>query len=295
MVIAIIGVLVALLLPAVQSAREAARRLQCTNHLKQMGLALHSYHSAHRSFPAGVVPYDSAPYARASWGWAVLILPFLEQDALHAGLGVGRKKLYEAYNDDPDGFTAAVQSSLSVYRCPSDPAPDLNDAGNRTLAGTGQLAATSNYVGNHCWRHPHEQPSPRGVLVYGGAVRIESITDGTSNTFAIGERAWLGGEGGGSGAAIWVGAANQNGSFPIYSTLARSMQGPNAVGFSYNYSSEHPGGANFGFADGSVHFLPDTINSNFTGWGGDNPRDANCGVFQRLSLRNDRLPVSIPQ
>ena len=87
-VIAIIGILIALLLPAVQAAREAARRSQCTNNLKQIGLALHNYHDTHKSFPTGMVTFWPDPPGshvtdEPVWGWAALVLPFIEQKPLH--------------------------------------------------------------------------------------------------------------------------------------------------------------------------------------------------------------------
>src|SRR5688572_27645245 len=94
-VIAIIGILVALLLPAVQAAREAARRMQCGNNLKQIGISIHNYHDTYKSFPSGWICPSVATGAMAvdqeSWGWSSLILPFMEQQALHDQLGVTRQ------------------------------------------------------------------------------------------------------------------------------------------------------------------------------------------------------------
>src|SRR5262245_23131329 len=85
-VMAIIGVLIALLLPAVQAARESARRSQCKNNLKQIGLALHNYESARRSFPPGFVSksdVENGPGTGPGWGWASHILPYLEESSVH--------------------------------------------------------------------------------------------------------------------------------------------------------------------------------------------------------------------
>ena len=152
MVIAIIAVLIGLLLPAVQKVREAAARTQCDNNLKQMGLAMHSFHDANNAFP----PAFAKP---SNYGWQVWILPFVEQG-----------NLFNAIN--PNATTLAVNantaSPLSIYSCPSDPGPAVNPF----FSGY----AKSNYAVS-------EQ-----VCDGGSAINILTITDGTSNTIMIGER-----------------------------------------------------------------------------------------------------------
>jgi prepilin-type N-terminal cleavage/methylation domain-containing protein len=90
-VIAVIGVLVALLLPAVQAAREAARRSSCQNNLKQLGIGLHNYHDALQTFPSGWIEHPTGNYE--AWAWGSLLLPYLEQSALSDKLGVTRGTL----------------------------------------------------------------------------------------------------------------------------------------------------------------------------------------------------------
>src|SRR5215831_11091079 len=114
-VIAIIAVLMALLLPAVQAAREAARRIQCVNNLKQMGIALHSYHEANNTFPMGYVSWNNANMELTSpgWGWAALLLSQLEQSSLYNAGNVNRAIEHVA--------NATVRTTkLNVYICPSD-------------------------------------------------------------------------------------------------------------------------------------------------------------------------------
>lgn len=99
-VIGVIGLLVAILLPAVQGAREAARKMQCGNNLKQLGLALHSYHDTHGTLPPGMLrDYGSGPTTtdlRGNWSWGALILPFMERETTYQGLAVGSTKLRDA-------------------------------------------------------------------------------------------------------------------------------------------------------------------------------------------------------
>ena len=167
-VIAIIGILVGLLLPAVQSAREAARRLQCSNNLKQLGLAVHNYHSAHRLFPTGYCTFatssgngpawahidpntwDAAP----GWAWGALLLPFLEQGNIANALEFERPAW------DP-GNAALVSTQLSVFLCPSasgDQQPFVvrGPTGSPLdIQGRNVTLGRSNYVASHgqesCW------------------------------------------------------------------------------------------------------------------------------------------------
>jgi len=118
-VISIIGVLVALLLPAVQSAREAARRAQCVNNLQQIGIALHNYHDAISTFPPGYIDYQNNPNYTPDldmgpgWGWAAMSLPYLEQQPLYNAINFSLG-ITNASN------STAVLTSLTVFQCPSD-------------------------------------------------------------------------------------------------------------------------------------------------------------------------------
>src|SRR5437016_3939810 len=151
-VIAIIAILIGLLLPAVQKVREAASRAQCENNLKQIGLAMQSYHDTFKAFPPAFVK-------PSNWGWAVWILPFVEQT-----------NLYNTLN--PTATTLALNANtvqpLPVYLCPSDPSDNINTI----FSGY----AKNNYAVN-------EQ-----ICDGGSAIRIQQIRDGTSNTILMGER-----------------------------------------------------------------------------------------------------------
>ncbi len=167
-VIAIIAILISLLLPAVQQAREAARRTQCRNHLKQLGLALHNYHDAHSVFPSGYVSYptsdgtgpssaaidpqtwDAAP----GWGWTAMLLPYLDQGPLYNSLNLDLP-CWDAAN------ATGVATKLPMFLCPSSSGGDepfvVRDQSGAPLAIGGRQVTLgrSNYVASHgqesCW------------------------------------------------------------------------------------------------------------------------------------------------
>jgi type II secretory pathway pseudopilin PulG len=185
-VIAIIAILIAQLLPAVQQAREAARRTQCKNNLKQIGLAMHNYHDLHKTFPPGWVRQtDNA----ANWSWMVYLLPMLEQGNLYAQLEVGDPlslgQALEGVNN-----VRLMQTPVPGFRCPSDTAPDLNDKHPlQSESGNHLPVAISNFVGaagGLDWNFGEVT----GTFGMNTSVAIKDITDGTSNTLVVGERCW---------------------------------------------------------------------------------------------------------
>lgn len=260
-VIAIIGILVALLLPAVQQSREAARRMQCTNNLRQIGLALHNFHDVFQAFPAGYcasMPYvDGATDVSPGWGWSMFILPYLEQSTLSGQFDIKRP-----VEDFPD-----IQTNIAAYLCPSDFVPtrpwEVPDAFGKVLA----LAAPASYAA--CCGGDESSvadPTGRGVFFRNSQTRMADIKDGTSQTFLVGERSC------GQTRGIWAGAINQGvvlrGPFndnPGISTQPASClviahahtnntRGDSQGGLD-DFSSPHIDGSFFVFGDGSVHFV----------------------------------------
>ncbi len=191
-VIAIIGVLVGLLLPAVQAAREAARRMQCSNNCKQVGLALHNYESALRRFPPGMRFINGGtPIDAVGTAW-VSLLPFLEQS--NAANTISSSIPWYLQN------SAAAQIIEAVYLCPSDTLEPIHSYPFIGALGlpVGDKFATCSYgmnlgVNDAISFSPGFRPRPvtafSGVFAFHSATQIGHITDGTSNTFAVGEAA----------------------------------------------------------------------------------------------------------
>jgi prepilin-type N-terminal cleavage/methylation domain-containing protein/prepilin-type processing-associated H-X9-DG protein len=283
-VIAIIAVLVGLLLPAVQKVREAAARAQCQNNLKQIGLACHNYHDTHQSFPPGYVSnYDTTGEDTGpGWGWAAFLLPQMEQQNLYNALD-------PAQDIAAPTNAAARVTPVKPYLCPSDPAsPSWTatryDAAGAPVAPVCDVAA-ADYVGNFGVTEPGVDGE--GVFFRNSKVRIGDATDGTSLTFLAGERAsrW--------GLSTWAGAVTGASMVPPPGSQAQpgvwvsagfvlghtfeGAGGPGSPGTEVNgFTSAHPQGANFVFADGHVRFLPSAMDH---------------AVYMALSTRAGREPA----
>ncbi|MFH1267627.1 MAG: DUF1559 domain-containing protein [Planctomycetota bacterium] len=314
-VVTIIGILIALLLPAVQSARDAARKMQCGNNLKQIGLALHNYHVSHKSFPpASVLPPGSASYSlKESWGWHVFILPQMEQQGLYDQLRVDELELIQLFGQS--ALRPLLQTHIAPYQCPSDEIMDTVPLNVREFKGDGNKSPTievgkTNYaavIGLFDKPIITSGMQNNGVFYNNSRVRIEDIRDGTSNTFAVGERDLR------CGVASWPGTRNPPGPchWGIYHNRGRVSKKLNSSESSWptptnwsqiycdccseGFSSVHAGGANFLFCDGSVHFISDTIefnNSNATLGNPNAAYDASrLGLYQRLGCRKDGQPI----
>lgn len=257
-VIAILGVLIGLTVPAVQRARDAAARAHCANNLRQIGLALHQYHNGHRSFPPGVSYQDGAsPYPFMSWN--TRLLPFLEQDGLwaQAKAAFAQNAFFQAV--PPHHGLSTV---MPAYACPSDKwALAVRDLGSVQVAFTSYLGVS----GTNQFRKD-------GILFLDSRVRFAEVTDGTSHTLLAGERPpsadgvfgwWYAGMGqdkDGSADMI-LGARERN--VGSSTSTSNCPAGPYEFGPGrfdnqcdlFHFWSPHPGGAYFLFADGSVRFL----------------------------------------
>lgn len=226
-VIAIIGILVALLLPAVQSVREAARRTACLNHLRQIGLAMQNYHSSHMTFPVGGTEWRGPFSPEATQiAWSAFLLPHIEQNNVYQQLN-----FQSAFDDSVNANAAATV--ISTYICPS------SQRGNQLSEDRGPC----DYGGMFGERITSPNNPPKGLMVYEQAYAHRDIHDGASNTIIVAEDSDF-------SDGQWINGRNLfDQAFPINS----------APEFENDIRSRHPSGANIALADGSVHFLNQTI------------------------------------
>jgi prepilin-type N-terminal cleavage/methylation domain-containing protein len=289
-VITIIGILIALLLPAVQAAREAARRMQCSNNMKQLGLACHNYMTAWNGC------FPSVGRGAFRHGLFTRMLPYLEEENLHGLLNF--KPASEDTTAEPQAYR---NTAVAAYLCPSYTQPTLitglspsyMNGALTTYQGVGgslpslpQGAAPPATVGNTTYG----QLPMNGIFVWAKARGANEITDGLSNTLAFGEfvhhdfssgspyvaepgnmRPWMNGtwasaDPGGPGDDV-VSYAMKVVQCQVNAAVERNESGPNPVPFNHlPMGSAHPGGCNFTAADGSAHFIGDTINFNVYQW-----------------------------
>ena len=268
-VIAIIAILVALILPAVQQAREAARRTQCKNNLKQLGLALHNYHDRHRTLPPGYVSlYDSTGTdVGPGWGWCSFLLPDLEQTAAFQQID------FNTGIESPANARMRLTNFATLY-CPSDDVKPVWPA-KKYDAVTAQPVniicevGSSNYVGMFGISEPGVDGE--GLFFRNSRVSFRDITDGLSQTIAIGESSHRPGE------ATWTGSVTgallagdpsdgvgqmvpEHGSGMTLGHVGE-RRGPGDPRSDANqFFSRHAGnGVHFLFADGHVAFLPSSF------------------------------------
>ena len=283
-VIAIIGILIGMLLPAVQMVREAARRTACMNNMRQIGLGLMNYESSLEEFPPGWISDDiDVPIGESGWGWSASILPFMEAQNLRDRLD------FNVPIDDPT-HEEWIKTELPFYLCPSDPAPkivNLNDhIEEHSHGGDGDhdhysgfmphdpgephnhdklWVSRSNYSGVFGTTEIHDGPSNgNGSFFANRAIQLRDYTDGLSNTMIIGERR------GDRGSVSWVGLGPWV-EHPGARIVGIADHAPNDEhGHWEDFSSYHPAGVNVVLGDGSGHFVRESIDE---------------AVFQALATR----------
>jgi prepilin-type N-terminal cleavage/methylation domain-containing protein/prepilin-type processing-associated H-X9-DG protein len=285
-VIAIIGILISLLLPAVQAAREAARRSQCANNLKQLVLAVHNFHDAHGAFPSNrVTTYDPTG---PNWSWLARILPQVEQEALY--------RQAKVVGNPPNNINQSlpqIAQRVAAFLCPSDPDAwrgPVSHASNFDMLdpvlgpltyevtcyranigsnwGGGAPGSATWWGTDPQWCNPdpcNSDPnttydgcgSGNGVIWESSPIRITDVKDGSSNTIILGEALT-----GKDYQNAWCHADN------AIATCSYSPNAKNAAGQDYPpdewfnryaFTSQHPGGAQFAMTDGSVRFVQETI------------------------------------
>ena len=261
-VIAIIGILIGMLLPAVQQVREAARRIDCSNKSRQIGLAVINYESAHGEFPPGwIVDQSTDTQQLTGWGWASITLPFLEANNL--------AELID-FDGAVDANLDIIEEVIPVFLCTSDPdgevlSLDTEVAVVGTSGGSGSLqspgsggnslrVARSNYSGVFGTLEFSEDPRRgNGVFFADSDVGFRTIRDGSSNTMMIGERR------NDFGTVTWSGVI-EGVNEPFARIVGAADLPPNAQDDTFeNFRSYHPGGINVTLADGSTQFINDNI------------------------------------
>jgi prepilin-type N-terminal cleavage/methylation domain-containing protein len=227
-VVALIGVLVALLLPAIQSSRAAARRTTCANNLRQIGIALTAYHTARKQYPVGCVEWRPAGGSERQLAWSAFLLPFLDEQATY-----DRLDLSQAFDSATNAQAAAVL--IPVFLCPSSTriSPLVNGRGACDYGGVfGERITSPN------------QP-PKGTMLIDTVVTVRQIRDGTAKTLIVAEdsrspdQQWI------NGRNIFDQAYAINAAPPIENDIR----------------SEHGAGAHGAMADSSVHFLVETLDA----------------------------------
>ncbi|WP_417731488.1 DUF1559 domain-containing protein [Rosistilla oblonga] len=309
-VIAVIGILVGLLLPAVQSAREAARRMQCTNNMKQIGLALHNYESTHRTFPMGWAHHIEDRLTGTGRGncfktnhgagdrigrspWTAMILPFIEQNAIYEQFDSDYPINWALHSSWAGGREneAVWLMSIDAYKCPSDPRNSGQDNLLNYLGVSGGVEYT-------CWNLGDlDSVGVRGLdndgmLYLGSKTKFAHVLDGTSNTFLVGETKYpraRGDDPGQDNYLAWGSAGMAWNSVPqtaicatardqintFYPSMAPG-QTPSHAHMQRVFGSYHPGGCMFTMVDGSVSFRSENIDIN---------------LYQTMGTRADGLPL----
>lgn len=315
-VIAIIAILIALLLPAVQQAREAARRTQCKNNLKQLGIAMHNYHDVYQRFPGGTYSAidDDNGMDDDGYGWGVMLLPFVEQANLYQSLPmtvsaadgfstIGDPRapnwgVFKNYFDSNGTHIPGGETNLTTFRCPSSTLPEVVPESYQGYDYAGGSSSSdqpavgygiSDYKGCGGYRDRGVFVKARDVIGAGRSLgtKIRDITDGTSNTIAIGESSYGGRSG--NDLPVWIGITGRDERgifktmFPSPINCGTSPTRPEDAIDDDCAMSFHTGGAQFLMADGSARFVSENIDTGF------HPTidDGVTGTWEALGTIND--------
>lgn len=279
-VITIIGILIALLLPAVQAAREAARRTQCTNNLKQLALAVHGYHDTYQVFPASKIQYGADPYVNILMPWTVAILPYMEQRALY---DLWDSNVPASALGKNNGNRTVRQTFMRTHICPSDQtkpgtlvasfssAEPMVPGSYRGVSGRsyGWYKDCPDKCGTFDWSEEFKPLTDNGRIGWRGPLHIvhkqvihdsmANVRDGSSNTLMIGEfhlpdtrRDW-----GNFWAWSSVTGVVMNNSWNLRAPLDFTQCEKEWPNYKCNRSwgAYHPGGLNWALTDGSVRFI----------------------------------------
>ena len=318
-VIAIIAILIALLLPAVQQAREAARRTECKNKLKQWGLALHNYHDVFRAFPFGCTNdgHGVASVRSKGWTWTAPLLPYIDQTAFYNSLNFTynvREKTVPGV--DNAGWTNSWPGVMG--KCPSSQTQKFgnNQVHLDYLASYGGLVEPDQDGTVGQGGPVTNSSAPKGFFGWNSKKKMRDVTDGTSNSIMIGEVMWLPKKANGNrwNKCVGGGGSSQNirqtfgtsstwgrtGAIPInvHITHADDYQPLTGNAHDRGFGSNHDGGAQFLFGDGTVRFLSENIDSKSVSWGfasltGGGWPDAQAlgagamGIYQKLHCIDD--------
>ncbi|MBX3411846.1 MAG: DUF1559 domain-containing protein [Pirellulales bacterium] len=240
--VAMIGIMIGLLLPAVQAAREAGRQAKCRSNLRQLGIALHSYHDSFGYFPTGCTERG-----RKQLAWSVFILPYIEQENVWRLIDVNRPYTSAANRE-------ATTRIIPTYLCPSTARLEYDrvgyttgDRNNNGRQDPGEFMGVTDYGGIYGAAMPGITTLGNGVMLYDKAIKIVDICDGTSQTVVVAENTGRGWAHDGE----WANGEN------IFDQYGR-INDPDNRDLNEMWS-DHPGGVQTLFCDGSVHFLRDEM------------------------------------
>lgn len=275
-VISIIGILVSLLLPAVQAARESARKVACQNRQKQIGLAMHNFESAHKRFPAGrwgcddwghmatnLCPRNASPVQKSGASGLIEILPFVEQAPLAKQLDVENGGLWNRNVDDIEWYTSnsnkreAVLRPVQIFKCPSDTSEPISDVYFPLNAATGSYAMVAGTLGADSTEFTVKYENT-GMFLYKKSTKHREVTDGLSNTIMHGEvrnsDTW-------ESSNIWSYAISHADTLRTTRNPLNTRPGDGIAKDRQNgaFGSMHGGGAFFCYADGHLEWISDSI------------------------------------